>query len=362
MNRGTTAPSALKTAMRGVSATRGAGRAVKGRAFVGPQQQRAFIAPAYNLAKKVREPKRRGVEVDELKVNWPWARALWKTKSPFVLPQAFPLRPFAPCGRERFGLVKQTDWSNPSLITPKGVFFPLKKPVEVWPATELGCTLAVWSTAGRFPDAPTWVTADWWPSFCWSQPGSRTRICSTIFSQVAGSVGWCRKRGEIIFFSKLTSSRLNVRGWKSGAVRDEDDHKVSGDGVPVRPKIAPFEEQLSCSYPPVHNLSWCSTSSMTLPIKFTTQQLLGRTGMDGGLGASSVAVWRAAVQGDLFQASKTVRESQSFNACRPSRLIQSDDGYHVLTRRYFFKPVSDVKSLDFADLFCCPAHWKTKSQ
>ena len=52
MNHGH-ASSALKTAMRGASAARGANRAVQRHAAVGIQQ-RTFIAPAYNLAKKVR--------------------------------------------------------------------------------------------------------------------------------------------------------------------------------------------------------------------------------------------------------------------------------------------------------------------
>lgn len=50
MNHSNTS-SALKTAMRGVAPAR---RAVQRRAVIGTQQQeRAFIAPAYNLAKKV---------------------------------------------------------------------------------------------------------------------------------------------------------------------------------------------------------------------------------------------------------------------------------------------------------------------
>lgn len=56
MNHGN-ATSALKTAMRGASAARGANRAVQGRtaaAATASVQQRTFIAPAYNLAKKVR--------------------------------------------------------------------------------------------------------------------------------------------------------------------------------------------------------------------------------------------------------------------------------------------------------------------
>lgn len=52
MNHGN-ASSALKTAMRGASAARGINRSVQGRAVV-HLQQRTFIAPAYNLAKKVR--------------------------------------------------------------------------------------------------------------------------------------------------------------------------------------------------------------------------------------------------------------------------------------------------------------------
>lgn len=46
--------SALKTAMRSASVARGANRAVPGRAVAASLQQRTFITPAYNLAKKVR--------------------------------------------------------------------------------------------------------------------------------------------------------------------------------------------------------------------------------------------------------------------------------------------------------------------
>lgn len=74
MHRGNAAPSALKTAMRGASATRGTGRAVQGRAVVNPQQQRAFIAPAYNLAKKVRGKKTTTLENIELKFDFVGAR------------------------------------------------------------------------------------------------------------------------------------------------------------------------------------------------------------------------------------------------------------------------------------------------
>lgn len=73
MNHGN-ASSALKTAIRGASTARGTSRAAfQGRA-VANAQQRTFITPAYNLAKKVREiSRRRGEEEDdhgELNFNW----------------------------------------------------------------------------------------------------------------------------------------------------------------------------------------------------------------------------------------------------------------------------------------------------
>ncbi len=124
MNRGSAASSALKTAMRGASATRGTGRSVQGRALVNPQQQRAFIAPAYNLAKKVRDKKRparrHGVEVEsELPL-----RALRIRVVVLSLPQpVHRLRScleawFVPVGGVAFAWCHRL--INPSLITQKG--------------------------------------------------------------------------------------------------------------------------------------------------------------------------------------------------------------------------------------------------